>query len=62
MPRQKTEPRQGVRCDRAAYGARNRIERTINRLTQYRVMVTRDEPLGAAFDALVTIAAILLWR
>lgn len=32
IPRLRTEPRRGVRFDRAAYRERNRVERTINRL------------------------------
>jgi len=61
IPRLRTEPRRGVRCDRAAYRERNRIERTINRLKQHRAIATRDEKLEDSFHALLTVAAILLW-
>lgn len=61
IPRLTTEPRRGVRFDRAAYRERNRIERTIGRLKQYRAIATRYEKLGAAFDALIAVAVILLW-
>lgn len=61
IPRLRTEPQRGVRFDRAAYRERNRIERTINRLKQYRALATCYEKLAPAFDALVTIAVILWW-
>ena len=61
IPRLKTEPRRGVRFDRAADRERNRIELTINRLKQSWAIATRDEQLGVAFDALFTVAVILQW-
>ena len=61
IPRQKTEPRRGVRFDRAADRERNRVERTINRLKQHRAIATRHEKLEGTFHALLSIAAILLW-
>jgi transposase len=61
IPRRATESRRGVRFDRAAYRARNRIERLINRLKQYRAIATRYEKLEVSYHALLTIACILLW-
>lgn len=61
IPRRQTESRRGVRFDRAAYRERNRIERRINRLKQYRAIATRYDKLAAPFHATITIAAILLW-
>jgi transposase len=56
-----TEPRRGVRFDRAAYRERNRVERTINRLKQFRALATRYEKREDSFYALLAIAVILLW-
>jgi transposase len=56
-----TEPHRGVRFDRAAYRERNRVERTINRLKQFRAIATRFEKLEETFHAAVTIAVILFW-
>jgi transposase len=61
IPRQTTEPRRGVRFDRLAYAERNRIERLINRLKQFRAIATRYDKLAVRFHAMITIAAILLW-
>lgn len=61
IPRRTTESRRGVRFDRAAYRERNVVERTINRLKQYRAIATRYEKLEVAYHALLTIAAIHLW-
>jgi transposase len=60
IPRQ-TNERQTGRFDRAAYRARNRVERLINRLKQWRRIATRDEKRAAHDGAMLTIAAILLW-
>lgn len=61
IPRQKTEPRRGVRFDRATYAERNRVERLIKRLKGFRAIATRYDKLAAHFQASVTIAAICLW-
>ena len=61
IPRQKREPRRGVRFDRAAYRERGRVERTINRLQQHRAIATRYDKLEETYHALLVIAAILLW-
>lgn len=61
IPRQRHEPRRGVRFNRAAYRERNRIERTINPLKQHRAIATRYEKLEETFHALITLATIQLW-
>jgi transposase len=57
----RNEPRRGVRFDRAAYRTRNRIERLINRLKQFRAVATRYDKLAVRFHATVNLAAIRLW-
>ena len=47
--------------DRAAYRERNVVERTINRLKQWRRIATRYEKRAANYAAMLTIACILLW-
>jgi len=61
IPRRANESRQGSRFDRAAYRERNRVERTLNRLKQYRRIATRYEKRAVNYLAMLTIAAILLW-
>jgi len=61
IPRLRTEPRRGVRFDRAAYRRRNVIERTIRRLKQFRAIATRYEKLADHYHALLTVACIRLW-
>ena len=57
--------RRDQRCnphfDRAAYRERNRVERLINRLKQFRRVATRYEKRAANYLAMVTVAAITLW-
>jgi transposase len=61
IPSKSNQPRQRG-FDRAAYRERNRVERTINRLKQWRRVATRYEKREANYLAMVTIAAIvLLW-
>jgi transposase len=51
-----------ARLDKAAYRERNQVERTVNRLKQFRRVATRYERREANYLAMVTIAAIvLLW-
>lgn len=52
----RTEP-----FDRAAYRERNRVERLINRLKQFRRVATRYEKRAENYLAMVLIASILLW-
>ncbi len=47
--------------DRAAYRDRNRIERLINRLKQYRRVATRYEKRALHYAAMLTLAAAILW-
>jgi transposase len=61
IPRRSNESRQGTRFDRQAYRERNRIERTINRLKQFRRIATRYEKRAENYLAMLTLAAILLW-
>ena len=61
IPRRSNESRQGTRFDRQGYRERNRIERTINCLKQFRRIATRYEKRAENYLALLTVAAILLW-
>ncbi|MCW2238171.1 transposase [Azospirillum canadense] len=47
--------------DRDAYRERNRVERLINRLKQFRRIATRYEKRAVNYLAMITIAAILQW-
>jgi len=60
IPRKKGE-RPDPRFDREAYRARNRVERLINRLKQWRRIATRYEKRAVNYRAMLTIAASLLW-
>jgi transposase len=60
IPRKTNERRRG-RFDRAIYRERNRIERLINRLKQYRRIATRYEKRAANYVAMLTLVAIRLW-
>jgi transposase len=52
----RTEP-----FDRAAYRERNRVERLINRLKQFRRVATRYEKRAENYLAMVQVVSILLW-
>ena len=60
IPRKKSEHRGGP-FDREIYRTRNRIERLINCLKQYRRVATRYEKRAENYRAMLTIAAIMLW-
>jgi transposase len=47
--------------DREAYRERNVVERLINRLKQWRRIATRYEKRAANYQAMLTLAAIVLW-
>ena len=47
--------------DRVAYRERNRIERLVNRLKQYRRVATRYDKRAVHYLAMVTLAAVLMW-
>jgi transposase len=60
IPRKRTERRRGP-FDQAVYRERNRVERLINRLKQFRRVATRYEKRAVNYLAMVTLAAIVLW-
>jgi transposase len=60
IPRKRNERRRGP-FDRAAYRARNRVERLISRCKQFRRLATRYEKRAENYRAMWVIAAILLW-
>ncbi len=60
LPKQSNQKRRG-RFDREAYRERNRVERTINRLKQFRRVATRYEKRAVNYLAILTLAAIMLW-
>jgi transposase len=47
--------------DREAYRERNKVERLINRLKQFRRIATRYEKRAANYLAMVTLGMIMLW-
>jgi len=57
----KANEHQGGSFNRTAYRQRNRIERLINRLKQYRRIATRYEKHGDNYRAMWVIASIMLW-
>ena len=60
IPRKRNERRTGP-FNRAIYRERNRVERLINRLKQWRRLATRYEKRAAYHQAMWGIAATLLW-
>lgn len=60
IPKRQGQHRSGP-FDKALYRLRNRIERLIGRLKQYRHIATQYEKHAANYAALVTIAAIIQW-
>jgi transposase len=60
MPRKCCDRRTGP-CDRSMYRQRNKIERLINRLKQFRRIATRDEQRAANDQAMLCLAAMVLW-
>lgn len=60
IPRRSNETRGGS-FDKAIYRTRNRVERLINRLKQFRRIATRYEKLAENYLAMLHIGAILLW-
>ena len=59
IPRKSNEQRTGP-FDREVYRQRNTVERTINRLKQFRRIATRYEKHACNFLAMLTMAAIRL--
>ncbi len=60
IPRKTTQRRTGP-FDRELYRTRNRIERLINRLKQFRRIATRYDKRAENYLAMLTIAAIMGW-
>ena len=60
IPRTKNERRRG-RFDKALYRMRNRVERLIGRMKQFRRLATRYEKRAENYRAMWVIAATLLW-
>lgn len=60
IARRKGEHRGGA-FDGAIYRTRNRIERLINRLKQFRRVATRYEKRAENYRAMLTLAAIKVW-
>jgi transposase len=60
IPRKRCEHRTGS-FDRLLYRQRNKIERLINRLKQFRRIATRYKKRAANYQAMLCLAAILLW-
>ena len=50
-----------VALDRELYRLRNRVERLVNRLKQFRAVATRYDKTAESFLALVQLAASRLW-
>jgi transposase len=47
--------------DRAVYAGRNRVERCVNRLKQFRRVATRDDKRACNYLAMDELAAALIW-
>jgi transposase len=60
IPQRSNEKRRG-RFNRGLYRERNRVERLINRLKQYRRIATRYEKYAVNYLAMLMIGAIRLW-
>lgn len=60
IPHKRNEARTGP-FDKTVYRLRNRVERLINRLKQFRRVATRYEKRARNYLAMVTLTAIVLW-
>jgi transposase len=60
IPRKSNERRRG-KFDKAVYRQRNQVERFFNRLKQCRRVATRYEKRAVNYQAMITLAAILIW-
>ena len=60
IPRKQNEQRTGP-FDRVLYRLRNRVERLINRLKQFRRVATRYEKRAENYATMWILAAITLW-
>ena len=59
IPRRPNERRGAL--DNERYRDRNRVERLINRLKQFRRVATRYEKRAINYLGMLTVAAIILW-
>jgi transposase len=57
----KSDQRRQPAFDRAAYRGRNRVERSVGRLKQFRRIATRYDKLAVNYLAWVRLAATLIW-
>jgi transposase len=57
----KSNQRRQPGFDRQAYRARNKVERAIGRLKQWRRVATRYEKRGCNYLAMVKLAAVVVW-
>jgi transposase len=60
IARRRDETRTGP-FNRTLYKERNYVERSINRLKQFRRVATRYEKRAVNFLAMITLASIMLW-
>jgi transposase len=60
IPTRSNQPR-NPSFDKEIYRQRNKVERLINRLKQFRRIATRYEKRAVNYAAMLTIAMILLW-
>jgi transposase len=60
IPRNRGEPRTGP-FDRRLYRQRNKLERLMNRLKQFRRIATRDEKRAAHYLAMLYLATSIRW-
>ena len=60
IPRKSNEHR-GGKFDKSLYRLRNRVERCINRLKQFRRIATRYEKKAENYLAMLTLASIMMW-
>ena len=60
IPRKRNERQTGP-FDKVLYRLRNRVERAINRLKQFRRIATRYEKKAENYMAMLHIGSILLW-
>ena len=60
IPTRRDQPRQPG-FDKVAYRERNRVERLIGRLKQFRRIATRYEKRAANYLAMVTLGMAMLW-
>lgn len=60
IPTRSNQPRHPA-FNKEIYRQRNRVERLINRLKQFRRIATRYEKRAVNYAAMLTLAMILLW-